>query len=256
MGKRPKRKIVLLLVEGKSDREALQLAIPEFYDQIDENIEVFFPIIRKDEEEAGGDITSRIGVHPRNIEGEIYSLFLKDFFDEEKIMPKDISEIIQIVDIDGVYIPDEAVVEGENPNGTGKPYYGAESIICLNTDHIIKRNVYKRENLDYLSSLTTIKVRQKTVPYSVYYFSSNLDHFLHHEANLEYRMKCYLADTFAKNHIGDPEGFVEEISGDPAAVTGMTYEESWDYIRQGLNSLQRHTNINLLFDRLISEGAE
>lgn len=41
MGKRPKRQIVLFLVEGKSDREALQLAIPELYDQIDENIEVF-----------------------------------------------------------------------------------------------------------------------------------------------------------------------------------------------------------------------
>lgn len=39
MGKRPKRKIVLFLVEGKSDREALQLAIPELYDEIDEEIE-------------------------------------------------------------------------------------------------------------------------------------------------------------------------------------------------------------------------
>lgn len=51
MGKRPKRKIVLFLVEGKSDREALQLAIPELYDEIDEDIEVYFPIIRKEEEE-------------------------------------------------------------------------------------------------------------------------------------------------------------------------------------------------------------
>ena len=58
MGKRPKRKIVLFLVEGKSDREALQLAIPELYDEIDEDIEVYFPIIRKEEEEKGGDITS------------------------------------------------------------------------------------------------------------------------------------------------------------------------------------------------------
>ena len=40
MGKRPKRKIALFLVEGKSDREALKLAIPELYDQIDEDIEV------------------------------------------------------------------------------------------------------------------------------------------------------------------------------------------------------------------------
>ena len=58
MGKRPKRKIVLFLVEGKSDREALKLAIPELYDQIDEDIEVYFPVIRREDEEKGGDITT------------------------------------------------------------------------------------------------------------------------------------------------------------------------------------------------------
>ena len=47
MGKRPKRKIVLFLVEGKSDQEALQLAIPELYDEIDEDIVFYFHIIRK-----------------------------------------------------------------------------------------------------------------------------------------------------------------------------------------------------------------
>lgn len=100
MGKRPKRQIVLFLVEGKSDRKALQLAIPELYDRIDENIEVFFPTMVEDEEEKGGDITSKIQVWPRNIEEKIYELFLKNFFDEQKIMPKDITEIVQIVDMD------------------------------------------------------------------------------------------------------------------------------------------------------------
>lgn len=95
MGKRPKRQIVLFLVEGKSDREALQLAIPELYDQIDENIEVFFPAMVEDEEEIGGDITSKFKIWPRNIEEKIYEFFLKDFFDEQKIMPKDITEIVQ-----------------------------------------------------------------------------------------------------------------------------------------------------------------
>ena len=256
MGKRPKRKIVLLLVEGKSDREALQLAIPEFYDRIDENIEVFFPIIRQDEEETGGDITSKIGVHPRNIEAKIYDLFLKNFFDEEKVMPKDLSEIIQIVDIDGAYIPDAAVTEGVNPKGANKIYYDNKIIICSNIGSILKRNECKRENLDYLSSLTTIKVKQKTIPYSVYYFSSNLDHFLHHDANLDYRMKCDLADTFARNYIGNPDGFVNDICGDPGAVTNMSYTESWNYIRQGINSLCRPTNLNLLFDKLNSENAQ
>ena len=40
MGKRPKRKIVLFLVEGKSDREALKLDIPALYDQIGEDMGV------------------------------------------------------------------------------------------------------------------------------------------------------------------------------------------------------------------------
>ncbi len=265
MGKRPKRKIVLFLIEGKSDREALQITIPELYDQIDENIEVFFPIMRdvqkNAEDEAGGDITSKIipnkgAVKPENIEINIYEYFLRNFFDEQKILPKDVSEIIQIVDIDGVYVPDDAVSEGKNPNGTDKTYYGTNSIICSNTRNIIKRNEYKRENLDYLSSLNTIKVRQKSPCYSVYYFSCNLDHFLHNSANLDHTLKTSLAEKFARNYIGNPEGFANAISNDPDAATGMDYAESWNFIKEGLNSLQRHTNLNILLDKLVSEGTD
>ncbi len=72
MGKRPKRNIVLFLVEGKSDREALGLAIPELYSRIDESYEVYFPVIVEDEKEHGGDITSKAKVWPRNIEEKIY----------------------------------------------------------------------------------------------------------------------------------------------------------------------------------------
>lgn len=220
MGKRPKRKIVLFLVEGKSDREALQLAIPELYDEIDEDIEVYFPIIRKEEEEKGGDITStnyenkqgkHYWVHPSNIEEAIYELFLDDFFDKEKILPKDISEIIQIVDTDGAYIPNECVVLDSSLSEEDSPFYKDDKIACLDVDKIVKRNEQKSENLDYLSSCTTIKVKQKTVPYSVYYVSCNLDHYLHRSANLDYRMKRSLADTFARTYIGDVEGFIKEF---------------------------------------------
>lgn len=255
MGKRPKRKVILFLVEGKSDREALQLAVPELYDEIDENFEVFFPTIREDEEEVGGDITSKIGVHPRNIEDRIYSLFLKDFFDEEKILPKDITEIVQVVDTDGVYIPDTCVTVGTNPDGSEKPYYCENGIVCANPAYILKRNECKRENLDYLSSLEKIKVKQKSVPYKVYYFSCNLDHYLHHSANLDYRMKRTLTDAFAKTYIGDAEGFVKEISDDPGAVSNVSYADSWAYIKEGMNSISRHTNLNLLFDRMTSEDS-
>lgn len=263
MGKRPKRKIVLFLVEGKSDREALQLAIPELYEQIDEDIEVYFPVIRKDKEEKGGDITStnyidkqgrRHWVHPNNIEEAIYTLFLEDFFDKEKILPKDISEIIQIVDTDGAYISNDYVRLDSGLSEEDSPYYKEEEISCLDVDKIVKRNEQKSENLDYLSMCSAIKVKQKTVPYSVYYFSSNLDHFLHHSANLDYRMKRSLADVFARNYIGNVEGFIKEISDDPGAVKNMNYEESWLFIKQGMNSLHRHTNLNVLLTKLLEEA--
>lgn len=263
MGKRPKRKIVLFLLEGKSDREALQLAISEIYDEIDENIEVYFPIIRKEDDEKGGDITStnyvnkqgkRYWIHPSNIEDAIYALFLEDFFDKEKILPKDISEIIQIVDMDGAYVPDECVVLDLSLSEDESPYYKDEEIVCLDVDKIIRRNEQKSENLDYLSSCSTIKVKQKTVPYSVYYFSCNLDHYLHHSANLDYRMKRSMADNFARTFIGNVNGFIKEISNEPGAVKNMSYEESWEYIKKGNNSLHRHTNINLLFEKLLTKS--
>lgn len=252
MGKRPKRKIVLFLVEGKSDREALQLAIPELYDQIDENIEVFFPVMVENEDEKGGDITSKFKVYPNNIEDKIYELFLKDFFNKQKIMPKDITEIIQIIDMDGAYVSNDMVRLGENPVGENRPYYNLDTILTQNVNGIIKRNEQKRKNIDYLSSLRALKVKQKTVKYSVYYFSSNLDHFLHNDANLPYREERAKADAFARQYIGNIEGFVKRISEDLGSSTNMNYDQSWDFIKTiGINSLQRHTNLDVLLKELL-----
>ena len=263
MGKRPRRKIVLFLVEGKSDREALQLAIPELYDQIDENIEVFFPVIRdEDSSEKGGDITSATytdqkgkthWVHPYNIEEAIYMSFLADFFDENKILPKDISEVVQIVDTDGAYISDEYILKDESLSKDQSPQYEDNAIVCVDVEKIARRNKQKSENLDYLSGCKNIKIKQKAVPYSIYYFSCNLDHYLHNSANLDYRMKRTLADIFARNYIGNVEGFAEQISNDPGAVKDKSYEESWGFIKEGNNSLQRHTNLNILLEALLKK---
>lgn len=264
MGKRPKRKIVLFLVEGKSDREALQIGISELYDEIDNDIEVFFPTIHIDEEDRGGDITtcrykdkrSRTWwVSPTNIEDAIYLLFLNDFFDEMKILPKDVTEIIQIVDTDGVYISDDKVLVDQGLSEQKSPYYADESIHCSDITRILRRNEQKRANLDVLCAKTTLQVKQKTVPYSVYFFSANLDHFLHHNANLDYKSKISLAQSFSSGFIGDTEGFVRFFSEDVDAITGMTYDESWKYIRNGINSLARHTNLNILLEELFHRGS-
>lgn len=74
-GKRPKRKVVLFLVEGQSEINALKPVISALYDSIDPEIEVFFPTIVEDGCDKRGDITSKNGISPRVIEGCIYKLF-------------------------------------------------------------------------------------------------------------------------------------------------------------------------------------
>lgn len=256
---RPRRKIVLFLVEGRSERKALKNGISELYEMIDENIEVFFPVIHTESEERGGDITTTFykdkrgktkWISPDNIEDAIYLMFLEDFFDRMKIMPKDVSEIIHIVDMDGAYIPDNCVVADKEFEEGRSPVYNQNTITCLDAEHIIRRNKQKRENLNYLSARSSIKIKSKTIPYSIYFFSSNLDHYLHYDANMDYRDKVNYAEAFSVEKIGNIEGFICTFSDDSDATLGMSYIDSWNFIKKGTESLSRHTNLNILFESI------
>ena len=253
---RPKRKVVLFLVEGQSEINVLKPTISALYDSIDPEIEVFFPTIVEDGCDTRGDITSKYGISPEVIEGCIYKLFLKTFFDVEKLYPKDITEIIQIVDLDGAHISDEQIKYGDNPKGEDKPYYGDNFILTTDVESIAQRNRRKRANLDYLSSISEIQTKSKRPKYSVFFFSSNLDHFLYGDANLSIRDKTRKADEYAARYDFDPDGFVSAINATPGALLEMNYEQSWQFIKNGDNSIQRYSNINLLLERLINEAKQ
>ena len=254
MAKKPGRKIILFLVEGKSEREALENAISELYNPA---ATVFFLVrseIATDENgnhiiaDRGGDVTA-IG-DPTNIEKTIYTMLLKSFFDKQKLLPKDVSEIIQITDLDGAYVPENSIKEDK---GLPKIRYEENRILCKDIEQIIERNERKKKNLDYLTSKTAIKVGKRSISYRIYYFSSNLDHFLHHEANLDPLAKVKKAEDYSGRFLDTPEEFARTIINDPGAVTEKSYEESWDYIKTGTNSLRRHTNLNILLEELLKQ---
>ncbi len=253
-GKRQKRKVVLFLVEGQSEINALKPVISALYDSIDPEIEVFFPTIVEDGRDKRGDITSKHGISPKVIEGCIYKLFFETFFDVEKLYPKDITEVIQLVDLDGAFIPREQVIHGENPNGEDKPYYSDDGILTTDVENMVIRNERKSENLNYLSSIPEIHIKTKRPKYSVYFFSSNLDHFLYGDANLSPREKINKSDEYAARYEFDPDGFVSAIKATPGALLEMSYEQSWKFIQEGNNSIKRYSNINILLERLLNEA--
>lgn len=265
---KPRKKNVVILVEGKSDRTLLELALPELFERIDENYEVHFSMIYEDETDKGGDITAKKGITPSTIVGCINKLFLARVLEEKKFYAQDITEIIHLVDLDGVYVPDECIHIGVNPNGIDRTYYAEDSIITNDVQKIVFRNQTKRDNLQALLALpNTIRVwhnpnnvrsDQTEVRYSIYYFSCNLDHFIQHNANLpSSQLKLQVAEEFRDKYINDLDGFVDFFLSDTDCSGQLSYVDSWTYIQQrNMNSLSRRTNIDVLLRRLRNEAQD
>ena len=246
--KQERPEIVLLLFEGPSDEDALYIPLANIFDEISEKIQVF-PIFYQDSLQKYGDVTSRFYVTPQNIERKIAENAVEPFLRNNGLYPKHIKRIIQFVDTDGVYIPDSEIIQQHDPNITEIIY--KDKIIAPNVESIIDRNGRKRNNLDHLSSIESIKVGSKTIDYSVFYFSANLDHVLHDNANLP--------DSSKRNAAIDFRLFNEEKSSfsgyfiNNKLTSGQSdYKASWEHIKQGNNSLKRSTNIDILIDSLIN----
>lgn len=245
--KRPKKKVVLFIVEGPSDMSALERPIQTLLEDNAENIEATFLV-------AECDVTSDLRNNPSNIEQKINRFYFEPFFSaNEFCYPKDILEVVHIVDLDGTFIPEEycRAFDAEHFADEGfvydPPYvYGATA------EAVMRRNAQKAANIKHLLELDSIKVKNKTCPYSVYFFSSNIDHYLYDKLNLCGREKIRRAEEFADHCVEDLEWFIGRICKHSQALKGMAHEESWAYIAEGTNSVKRHTNFNLYLDRLLT----
>jgi len=254
--RRGRKKIVLLLVEGQSDVEALAEPLANTIYAFDPNIE-FYPLYLGDKTSSSsgsserGDVTSKNGVDPKTIEHVIDKLYLQPFFQCESLYPKDIARIVHIVDTDGAFIPHNRVLPADV--GSVSHEYREDAIVTPNVFGIIERNERKAANLIHLATLSAIKTgydrKKRAMPYSVFFFSSNLDHFLHGNANLDKYKKVLRAKEFADNCSRTPSLFFDTVQSDTAFID-CGYSESWSQIREGCNSLQRHTNIGVLINEL------
>lgn len=220
-----RKKIVFVIVEGPSDETAVGSILSHVFDRS----RVFVHTV-------GGDITTQT---PED--GDIAAKVSAIVKGEASIYhwhSSDIEKIIHLVDMDGAYVPEEAVVA--DPNRRHIRYY-ENQIRTPDRDSILERNARKRKNLN---KLIREKEMWKGVPYQVYYMSCNLDHVLYGELNMPDSNKVDAAYDFASRYRRDPEAFVEYMTDSPFSVDG-SFRETWDYIRSGTRSLQRHSNLHL-----------
>lgn len=245
--KRPKKKVVLFIVEGRSDMAALERPIQNLLEGNEQGIEATFLI-------AECDVTSDRRNTPANIEQKINRFYFEPFFSANDFCyPKDVLEVVHIVDLDGTFIPEENCRAFDAEHfATDGFVYDPPYVYGDTAEAVIVRNQQKATNIKHLLTLDTIKVDSKTCPYSVFFFSSNIDHYLHDKLNLSGREKIAKAESFADRCDEDPEWFVRRVCQHSQALKGMTHEESWAYIMEGTNSVKRHTNFNLYLDNLLT----
>lgn len=224
-----RKKVILFIVEGINDKTCLESVLSKI---IDSN-EVKFQI-------TDGDITSRKGMDEFKIRNEIGKI-VKLFKDKYHLNPEHFMEVVHIIDTDGAFIGDESIIFAD----VEETQYFDGGIKTQNIDNIVSRNHQKKTIIERMLKITTVL---QSIPYKVFYFSSNMDHVLHGEANMNKNEKANYADAFEDKFAEDPDGFLELMCESTFTVNG-TYLESWDYIKEGNNSVCRHSNFSVYLEQ-------
>lgn len=222
----PCKKIIFVIVEGLSDEEAIGVLLNRIYEKDSVYVHVMHC-----------DITTELDVNQGNIIAKIGNIikgYAKRTFKSE-----DFARIIHITDTDGAFIPNDNIVEDEMKK---KPYYSVTDIRTCNKNGIEERNCRKRENLNRLAATSKVW----NVPYQIYYMSCNLDHALYGKLNTSNQEKENDSFAFTKKYKDNIPEFIEFISNSDFSVMSG-YITSWQYICEGLHSLERHTNFGLCF---------
>ena len=228
-----RKKVIFVIVEGPSDETALGAILSKIFDRNN----VYLHIMRE-------DITTKNGVNVSNILSRIGNI-VKQYAKDNHFSKSNFQEIIHLVDMDGAYIPDESVIEDLSAE---RPVYSLSAIHTANREGIVSRNEQKRKNIDKLCGCSQIW----SLPYQVYFMSCNLDHVLYNKLNSTDTEKEDDSYKFAYRYKNNTAEFITYISESAFSLT-EGYKESWNYIKDGLHSLERHTNFGLCFQELVND---
>lgn len=222
------KKVILFIVEGITDKTALGTVL----DAILSSEKIHFAITE-------GDITTKDDVNAANVIRRINEI-VKYTQERYHFRDSDLLEVVHLIDTDGAFIPDTAVVN--NPNAK-HVRYTSQDIQTNDVQSIVERNNKKLGLVKLLRNKSEINKK----PYKMFYFSRNQEHVLHNEAReLTSAEKNALADQFDEQYGDAPETFLEFIKSKNFAVPG-DYTESWEFIESGLHSLERWSNFHLYF---------
>jgi len=238
------KKVLLVIVEGHTE----QIILEDFLDEHFANSTIRFDVQRE-------DILTKWDAKKRipNIKNSV-SRVVHNYLEKYKFLAKDLSAVIHITDADGCFIAPEFVkIEADLEQNL---YYTEDAILVKTEkrkEQIEQRNEMKANNVKILLANDHFSINRLSVPYQLFYFATNLEHVLWNERNEIAVEKVQKADEFMDNLSGSiREYLMEFLPVDTALSYREKMKESWAYLTKDCNSLQRGTNVPLLFEMITS----
>ena len=221
------KKVVAVIVEGPSDENALGGILKEYFS----SAEVQFKVVQ-------GDITSDNNTTKDNVIKRINEL-IKKLKETYGYQWDDFLQIIHLTDTDGAFSKD-CICEAD----VDSIQYYEDHIDTADVVATERRNAHKAQIL--LKLYSTGKVHK--IPYRIYFNSCNLEHVLYNELrDFSDEEKERRSDDFSDRYEGNVQEFIDFICGADVAVPGK-YKNTWKFIEKDNHSLQRHSNMRLIFE--------
>lgn len=238
------KKVVLLIVEGKSEEELLHNQLRKQFQGYDIRFEIQY-----------GDVLFSFNKNRqpiKNIIGDIVNRFLK----KRKFKKNDMLGVLHVLDTDGCFIPKEDIQIDSSQSAS--LWYESENLKVPNQsqlEYMIKRNEVRSRNIRTMNSIQSIL--GKTVPYQMYYFSRNLEHVLFNEPNPNKETKISDIERFVNELEESVEDFLNRLFETEKLDTYVErYKDSWEKVSLDTQSLQRSTNLPLLFEYIRDDSNE
>lgn len=175
---------MFVIVEGPSDDEALSVLLNRMYDKNTVHVHI-----------THGDVTTKRGTGSSTILALLGEI-IETYMNANHLAKTHFQEIVHIVDMDGAYIPDDAVAKDVTVK---KTLYSLMEIRTANVREIIDRNMTKRGCIDKITSTKKLF----GVPYQAYFMSCNLDHVLYNKRNSSDEEKERDSLYFARRYRSD-----------------------------------------------------
>ncbi|KFI63200.1 hypothetical protein [Bifidobacterium cuniculi] len=250
--------IVLMLVEGESDSTLLVPSFQALFDERDATPEMRAP---KGWRVWGSEFrcnVATLSMFPQNarnagllVNADVRAVVrdrVKSYILDSDIRKRSYAYVVQVIDLDGAFIPDGQVLQGSHD----KVEYSDTTIAVRNPECQRKIMHAKRDAIRSLMGLESVE----GIPYRLFYVSRNLEHaFLGDAHDFETAQKQINAAKLAVRFSNSPQEFQRILDalyvmhgGDRQLEDdGDSWYRSWKYVmEQPAASLGRGSNLAML----------